>query len=116
MCMPKTLQRFYQAQLRNNCPECYSTDGLSLEFHQEWNENRWIKQTTHHVKEVLHCDHCKADIFPVNWTEDIERVYQYHLKLAEKPKQFKLKNTSWGLIILGVLIIGAMIFAYMYYR
>ena len=108
------LQRFYHAQLRNNCPECYSTDGLSLEFHQEWNENRWIRQTTQKVKEVLHCDHCTANVFPVNWTEDIERVYQYHLKLAEKPSCFIFKKRSWVAMAMGVLTIVGALYAYMH--
>lgn len=114
--MPKTLQRFYNAQLRNNCPQCYSMDGLSLEFHQEWNENRWMKQTTRQVKEVLYCDHCEANIFPVNWTEDIERVYQYHLKLAERPTHFMFKKMSWFVLALSILSIAASVYAYMYYR
>lgn len=109
--MPKTLQRFYHAELRNNCPECYSMDGLSLEFHQEWNENKWIKQTTRKVKEILHCDHCNGNIFPVNWTEDIERVYQYHLKLSKKPSHFMLTKLSWAVIVFGTLTIVAVIYA-----
>lgn len=114
--MPKTLKRFYHAQLRNNCPECYSMDGLSLEFHQEWSENGWVKQTTRHIKEVLYCDHCKADIFPVNWTEDIELVYQYHLKLAQKPKHYSLKKLSWFIIAFIVLALTAIIYAYLNYK
>lgn len=103
--MPKTLQRFYQASLRNNCPQCFSTAGLSLEFYQQWIENIWVKHTSRTVKEVLHCEHCDTEIYPVHWTDDIERVYQYHVKLAQKPSQFILKKASWLLLIAILLLL-----------
>ncbi len=112
--MPASFERFYQASLRNNCPQCFSTDGLQLEFHQQWVENVWVRYTSRTVKEFLHCDHCQSAIYPVHWTQDIERVYQYHLKLAQKPSQFRVKPLTWTIIVaLAILLfcLGYLAFA-----
>jgi len=108
--MSKTLTRFYTAELKNNCPECFSKEGLELSFHQEWKNTRWLKKATHSVKEILRCNHCHADIYPVSWTEDIDRVYNYHLKLAEKVRYFRLKPLSW--VLIGLTLIGLAVAAY----
>lgn len=104
--MPKSLTTFYRAPIKNNCPECFSTSGLELLFKQEWEDSSLYKKATDNITEVLQCHHCKAQIYPVNWTEDIERVYAYHLKLAEKDRYFKLKPLALGLIALGLLIVA----------
>lgn len=105
--MPTSFERFYKASLRNNCPQCFSTNGLELEFHQQWVENAWVRYTAKTVKEVLHCEHCQSAIYPVNWSQDIERVYQYHLKLAQKPSQFKIKPLLWTVVVaLAIVLFG----------
>ncbi|RMB63461.1 hypothetical protein EAX61_03470 [Dokdonia sinensis] len=79
---------------------------MELLFQQEWDDTKLYKKATNTVREVLKCHHCEAQIYPVNWTEDIERVYAYHLKLAEKDRYFKLKPLALGLIGLGLLTVA----------
>lgn len=98
--MSKSLTTFYRASIKNNCPECFSTSGLEVLFKQEWEDSLWYKRTTDRVEEVLTCHHCQARIYPIDWTDDIERVYAYHVKLAQKESYFKLKPLSWLLLVL----------------
>ncbi|MBT8277475.1 MAG: hypothetical protein KJO41_00635 [Bacteroidia bacterium] len=98
--------------LNNNCPECFSTEGLELTFKQEFKENKFFRSITDKTTHFLRCTVCETDLFPVRWTEAIERVVDYHQKtITPKPKSLKLKRLAWviilsidALIILGVLI------------
>jgi len=77
--MIKTDHILHSAKINNNCPECYATDGLKFTFEQEISENRWYRFTDKKVKEELFCENCKQQIYPVNWTNEIENVYEYHI-------------------------------------
>ncbi len=109
--MEKRTHILHTAKVNNNCPECYSTDGLEFIFSQEEVENKLYSKAKREVIETLHCQTCHQDIFPVNWTEDIELVYDYNLKLA-KPKSsgIKLKPLAYLLILTDVLIIASIIY------
>lgn len=89
-----------EVALNNNCPECYSTEGLKLTFKQKFKENRWYKSITDDITSELSCDKCDTDIYPVRWTDDIERVYEYQRKTITPKKQIlKLKPIAWILIV-----------------
>ena len=94
-------------KLNNNCPECYSREGLELTFKQRFKETTLYRSVTHETKEFLKCTTCNTDIFPVMWTDDIERVVNYQQKaFTPKPKSFKLKKTAWIILItIDVIII-----------
>ena len=88
------------ASLNNHCPECYSTEGLKLSFSQRFIENAFYKSLTNTTSFDLQCTVCETEIFPVNWTEDIERVVDYHKKAMQpEPRTFKLKTLAWILLI-----------------
>lgn len=91
----------YSAVLNNNCPECYSNKGLKLDFFQEFKENRWYKKYTNQVSSTMECSNCNQAIYPVSWSEDIERVFEYHQKNAG----IKSAKTQWKLATLVVLLI-----------
>jgi len=92
--------------LNNHCPECFSTDGLQLNFSQKITETRFYKAVTNDVICELRCKVCDTDIFPVRWTNDIERVVDYKKKaFTPKPKSFKLKRLAWVLLIILDLLI-----------
>ncbi|MBX2827207.1 MAG: hypothetical protein KTR22_03555 [Flavobacteriaceae bacterium] len=101
----------HQSKINNNCPECYSTEGLEFSFTQEEKENKLYSRASKEIEESLYCHTCNQQIFPVKWTEDIERVYEYHKKLA-KPKSsgIKLKPLAYILIISDAILIGALIY------
>jgi hypothetical protein len=109
--MEKRTRILHTAKINNNCPECYSTDGLEFIFSQEEVENKLYSKANKEVIEILHCQTCDQDIYPVNWTLDIERVYDYHRKVA-KPKSsgIKLKPLAYLLILTDALIIAAIIY------
>lgn len=103
--MPVTKEVFYTESLSCNCPECYSRSGLELTFNQEWRENAFSKKATPLVREELVCKQCDEVIYPINWTEDIERLYDYHLKRATPSTYFKRKVLFWVLIIAIILLV-----------
>ncbi|MCZ6593548.1 MAG: hypothetical protein O6943_01370 [Bacteroidetes bacterium] len=109
--MEKRTLILHKAQANNNCPECYSTEGLEFIFSQEEVQNKLYSKANKEVIETLHCHTCDQDIYPVKWTEDIEQVYDYHRKLA-KPKNsgIKLKPLAYLLILTDALIITAIIY------
>jgi len=98
--------------LNNHCPECFSTEGLQLSFKQKYNDTRFYKAITNDIIYELNCNICNTEIFPVRWTDDIERIIDYKKKaFTPKPKSFKLKRITWilliaidVLIVLGILI------------
>lgn len=104
----------HSVSLNNNCPECYSREGLELTFKQRFKENRFYKSISSETKSQLKCSICETDIFPVRWTDNIERVVEYHNKaFTPKASSFKLKKLSWVImIILDTLIILALLYAF----
>ncbi len=99
----------YSAVLNNNCPECYSNAGLNLEFLQEFKENRWYKKYTDSLTSTMQCSKCNTAIYPVSWTEDIERVYEYHKinsGLKSTKTNWKVATLIVVLAIIAVLTIG----------
>ena len=99
--------------LNNNCPECFSTEGLQLSFKQKYKETRFYKSVTNDIIYKLNCNICNTEIFPVRWTNDIERIIDYKKKaFTPKPKSFKLKRLAWiFLITLDVLIVLGILLA-----
>lgn len=92
-----------EVELNNNCPECYSRDGLQLTFKQRFIENFFYKAISTETAHSLFCKVCKTAIFPARWTDDIERVFEYQQRASPpKPSSFKLKTLSW--ILIGILV------------
>ena len=105
--MKKTIHQLHQAKVNNNCPECFSTEGLQFTFSQIEIENKFYSKAQKEITGTLECDNCSQTIYPVNWTEDIERVYHYQKKLATpKSTVLKLKPIAYLLILLDALLIG----------
>ncbi|NRR90010.1 hypothetical protein HSX10_00355 [Winogradskyella undariae] len=95
-----------EARIGNNCPECYSNDSLVLTLKQKLIETQFYKALTDETTSDIRCLNCEMPIFPIRWTEDIERVVDYHKRgLKIRPKSTKLKPIAWGLIVLGVVLL-----------
>lgn len=109
--MEKKTHLLHTAKVNNNCPECYSTEGLEFTFSQEEVENKLYSKAKGEILETLQCKNCQQVIYPVNWTTDIERMYDYNRKLV-KPlgTGMKLKPLAYILIIIDALILGAIIY------
>lgn len=103
--MKESLITVKEVSLNNNCPECYSTDGLKLTFKQKFIENRFYKSVTKDVTEELACLKCETTIYPVMWTDDIERIYEYQKKaFTPKKPAFKFKKLAWVVFIVFDLV------------
>lgn len=110
--MSEKLITIKEVPLKNNCPECYSTEGLVLTFKQKFKETQFYKSITNDVVEELACTKCDTTIYPVSWTDDIERVYDYQKKaFSAKPSSLKLKRIAWIVFIVIDLIVIVTILA-----
>jgi len=104
-----------EVALNNNCPECYSKDGLRLTFKQKFLETNFYKSITKEVSHSIACKTCNNTIYPVQWTDDIERVFEYQKKaFVPKKTSTYLKKLSWIVIILVAIIIAAIVFTVLY--
>lgn len=100
-----------EVALKNNCPECFSTEGLRLTFKQRFKETQFYKSITADIEQEINCNTCNNKIYPVQWTDDIERVVEYQ-KRAFTPKKTSryLKKASWIIIgLIGLVLIATTI-------
>ena len=99
-----------EARLTNNCPECFSNEDLVLYFHQRIRSNRFFIQVTDEVTKTISCDKCHSNIYPVKWTDDIERVFEYYDKMVTPKKaSLKLTGLSYILLLLAIILVAAAI-------
>ncbi len=96
-----------QAILTNNCPECYNQD-LKLSFFQRHRYGKLYHRTTSDVTHQLVCNTCGSTIYPVKWTDDIERSFGYYQKMVV-PEKGSLRFTAlfWILMLLLIAVVGA---------
>jgi len=101
-----------KADITNNCPECFNQE-LELTFYQKHRYGKLFHKTTDDITQDITCKTCNSTIYPINWTEDIERVFEYYTKMT-KPEKKSLKYTPlfYGLLVFLVGLIGLGIYAY----
>ncbi|WP_299249951.1 hypothetical protein [uncultured Lacinutrix sp.] len=111
--MSEKLITVKEVSLNNNCPECFSKEGLELTFKQKFIETKFSKSITQEIATEMFCNVCNTPIYPVNWTEDIERVYEYQMKaFTPKKASKKYKSNFWIIIgIVAAVIIAAIVLA-----
>lgn len=101
-----------QANLTNNCPECFNQD-LKLSFFQKHRYGKLSHRTTNEVTHQLVCNTCSSTIYPVKWTEDIERTFKYYQKMVV-PERTSLRFTTlfWILMLLLIVVVGAVVYIF----
>ncbi|WP_299890323.1 hypothetical protein [uncultured Lacinutrix sp.] len=92
-----------EVALNNNCPECFSKDGLGLTYKQEFIDTKFSKSITQNISTEMHCSTCNTIIYPERWTEDIERIYEYQMK-AFTPKKVSKKFKPLFWVIIGITL------------
>lgn len=93
--------------LTNNCPECYAQESLQLVFKQERAFSKFLTTTRKGVISTMHCNKCDTEIYPGMWTDDIERVYDYHKKTVEpKPASFRFTSIFYVMLFALLLIVA----------
>ena len=105
-----------EVRLNNNCPECFSQEGLKLTFKQKSVETKFSKAITSEINQDIVCETCKNTIYPVNWHDDLERVFEYHKKSLEpkNPSRY-FKKSLWAILIPIVVIVIMTLLAIAYY-
>ncbi|MBC3758211.1 hypothetical protein H7U19_07340 [Hyunsoonleella sp. SJ7] len=94
--------------LKNNCPECFSKDGLHLTFKQKFVESSFYKSVTKDINTEIHCDRCESQIYPERWTADIERVFDYQQKaFTPRPGSKYYKKLFWIIAITAIVMLFA---------
>lgn len=100
-----------QNPVTNNCPECFNQD-LTLTFYQKHLIGRFFDRITAEVTQELKCNTCGSVLYPIRWTPDIERSVEYYQK-ALKPEKGKIRFRPlfFILVLLGILLVGALVYA-----
>ncbi len=102
-----------EAPLNNNCPECYNQD-MTLRFYQDHLDSRFYHRVLSGVSRELQCNTCSSIIYPVSWTEDIERSVDYYEKLVQpEPAALRLKPLFFIVVLLAVVLIAAGVYLYL---
>lgn len=91
-----------EADITNNCPECFNQE-LKLTFYQKHIYNAFFHRTTNQVTHEIQCKKCHSIIYPVNWTPDIERVFDYYNKLVQ-PDKVSVRFTLLFFVVMILLI------------
>ncbi len=113
--MSEKLATIKEVVLKNNCPECYNNEGLRLTFKQKIIDTKFYKSITSQVSYEIDCKICNTIIYPVKWTDDIERVFEYQNKaFVPKKSSTYLKKASWLAIILTIVIAISIILLALY--
>ena len=99
-----------EADLTNNCPECFNQD-LKLSFYQKHYASKFAYRVSDQISHQLICNKCNSTIYPVNWTEDIERTFDYYQKMAQpQPASRSFTSLFWILLFGGIAIVAAGIY------
>jgi hypothetical protein len=102
-----------EAEITNNCPECFNQE-LKLTFYQKHSYTHFYHKTTGEVTHEIKCKKCYSIIYPVNWTPDIERVFEYYNKLVEPDKKTTRFTTLFFILLLLIFaLIGTGIYLYL---
>jgi len=103
-----------EANLNNNCPECFNQD-LNLTFYQKHTYGSLFHKTTGDLSHKLVCNTCKTTIYPVSWTEDIERMFSYYQKTAVPAKKSsKPTLLFYGLILLLLALVAGAVYFFIF--
>jgi len=101
-----------EAALNNNCPECFNQD-LTLTFFQKHTYGKFFHKTTNEITNTLQCNTCNTLLYPVSWTDDIERLFNYYQKAAiPKPKSTKATFLFYLIIFVSLALFVAAVYLY----
>lgn len=102
-----------EAPLSNNCPECYNQD-MTLRFYQRHSYGAFYHRITPEVTRELQCNTCRNVIYPVKWTEDIDRSVEYYEKaVIPKRASIRFKPVFYVVLLLAICLVGALVYAYL---
>lgn len=107
------LEIIKEADITNNCPECFNQE-LKLTFFQKHIYTKLYHKITGEVTHELKCKTCSSLIYPVKWTDDIERSFNYYQKtVAPEKTATKYTTLFYALILILIALIGGGVYAYL---
>lgn len=111
--MKEKLKSIQEAELTNNCPECFNQD-MSLKFYQKHTYGRLYHRTTNEISHEIRCNKCNSLIYPVKWTDDIERSFDYYRKMVS-PEKASIRFTLlfYALLLILIAVVAALIYLWM---
>jgi len=101
-----------EASLTNNCPECFNQD-MTLSFYQKHLLSRFYNRTTSEISHTISCNKCNSKVYPVLWTEDIERSFEYFQKMVS-PEPSSLRFTKLFYLLILVIVILSVVTYYLF--
>lgn len=107
------LEVINEADLTNNCPECFNQD-MKLSFFQKHKYGRFYHRITGEVSNQIICNKCSSIIYPVKWTDDIERIFDYYQKMTV-PEKTSIRYTTlfYALILFLIAAVAAIVYGYL---
>lgn len=100
-----------EAEITNNCPECFNQN-MKISFFQKHKHTRLYHRITNEVSHQIVCNTCQSTIYPVKWTDDIERIFDYYQKMVEPKKgTIRFSGLFYGLIVLLIVLVAALIYS-----
>jgi len=97
-----------EADLTNNCPECFNQD-LKLSFYQKHSYGRFFRKITNELNHQIVCRKCSSMIYPVAWTDDIERMFNYYQKTVVPEKKSSKPTFLFYLLLFIILLAVAFV-------
>lgn len=100
--------------LTKKCPDCGNSESLELTFYQKRIESSFATKITNTISGILYCHNTKTEISPVQWSEDIERIFNTEKqRLKLQPKSTKFNKWFYGLLIFLVVASIAIVSLFM---
>jgi len=100
--------------LNNNCPECFNQD-LNLTFFQKHTYGSFFHKTTGELSNKLECNTCHSTIYPVSWTDDIERMFNYYQKTAIPAKKSTKPTALFYIVtLISIAIVSGAIYLFIF--
>lgn len=93
-----------EANITNNCPKCFNQE-LRLTFFQKHIYTSFFHRTTADVTHQIMCVKCESKIYPVDWTPDIERVFEYYNKLVTPSKPAVRFTRLFYILVISILLL-----------
>jgi len=102
-----------EADITNNCPECFNQD-MKLTFYQKHTYGKLFHRITSEVTHQIKCNKCNSVIYPVNWNEGIERIFEYYQKMVT-PDGASMRFTTlfYILILLLIALVGTGVYLFL---
>ena len=93
-----------EADITNNCPECFNQD-MKITFQQKHKFGKLYDRTTNEVTHKIKCNKCESTIYPVNWTDDIERTFNYYQKMVTPEKSIIRFTPLFYILLVSLLAV-----------